>query len=73
MGPPPYQQPILRREEPPGESAWERGLRQAKEVCVLMVYLFSFNLCQNYKFFNCGGVVYNRHDVYQKVAWSIIK
>ncbi|XP_014292765.1 zinc finger CCCH domain-containing protein 18 isoform X2 [Halyomorpha halys] len=34
MGPPPYQQPaaVLRREEPPGESAWERGLRQAKEM-----------------------------------------
>uniref|UniRef100_A0A0V0G4J6 Putative dna-directed rna polymerase ii subunit rpb1-like protein n=1 Tax=Triatoma dimidiata TaxID=72491 RepID=A0A0V0G4J6_TRIDM len=31
-GPPPYQQPAVRREEPPGESAWERGLRQAKEL-----------------------------------------
>ncbi|XP_073974192.1 uncharacterized protein isoform X2 [Rhodnius prolixus] len=31
-GPPPFQQPAVRREEPPGESAWERGLRQAKEL-----------------------------------------
>uniref|UniRef100_A0A0K8SWF7 C3H1-type domain-containing protein n=1 Tax=Lygus hesperus TaxID=30085 RepID=A0A0K8SWF7_LYGHE len=34
MGPagPPFQQPVMRRDEPPGESAWERGLRQAKEM-----------------------------------------
>ncbi|KAL1129267.1 hypothetical protein AAG570_013796 [Ranatra chinensis] len=30
--PPPYQQPPIRKEEPAGESAWERGLRQAKEL-----------------------------------------